>query len=51
MLATAVIAGCILYRDFRLPGTTAPPTLLMRTATFAVLTLATATITAIVLGN
>jgi len=49
--ATAVIGGCVLYRGFRLRGTTAPPALLMRTATAAVLALALATLASILLGT
>ena len=50
--ATAVIAGCVLYRAHTLRrGTAAPPTALMRTATLALLVLAVATTVSIILAR
>jgi hypothetical protein len=49
--ATAVLGACVIYRGFRLRGTTAPPAALLRTATTAILALGAATIVAIVLGS
>ncbi|WP_052207475.1 DUF202 domain-containing protein [Sinomonas humi] len=50
--ATAVIAGCVLYRGRALrAGNAAPPAALMRTATLALLTLAAATIVSILLAR
>ncbi|MEA5455610.1 DUF202 domain-containing protein [Sinomonas sp. JGH33] len=49
--ATVVLGGCILYRGASLRAAAAPPTLLVRTATTAIVALGAATVAAIVLGG
>lgn len=50
--ATAVIAACVLYRSRELKnGTAAPPVILLRTATLALLALAAAAIVSILLAK
>jgi uncharacterized membrane protein YidH (DUF202 family) len=50
--ATAVIAACVLYRSHTLRNrTAAPPAILLRTATLALVALAAAAIVSILLAN